>query len=117
MGSDLQAVRLAAVVRDGSVAAVAQWIVRVLANPLIACDAVMLPFAREVLGRAQAEAGPGERIDLILDHVTNERVALKSAEYSLSQRPMQHHVLIPSAPDLVRDYVASERVALRRAKY
>ena len=56
-------------------------------------------------------------IDLILDHVTNERVALKSAEYSLSQRPMQHHVLIPSAPDLVRDYVASERVALRRAKY
>jgi hypothetical protein len=26
---------------------------------------VMLPFAREVLGRAQAEAGPGERIDLI----------------------------------------------------
>jgi hypothetical protein len=44
-----------------------QWIVRVLANPLIACDAVMLPFAREVLGRAQAEAGPGERIDLILD--------------------------------------------------
>src|SRR3954452_18463194 len=44
-----------------------QWIVRVLANPLIACDAVMLPFARAVLGRAQAEAGPGERIDLILD--------------------------------------------------
>ena len=24
-----------------------QWIVRVLANPLIECDAVMLPFARE----------------------------------------------------------------------
>jgi hypothetical protein len=44
-----------------------QWIVRVLANPLIACDAVMLPFAREVLGRAQVEAGPGGRIDLILD--------------------------------------------------
>jgi hypothetical protein len=44
-----------------------QWIVRVLANPLIACDAVMLPFAREVLGRAQVEAGPGERLDLILD--------------------------------------------------
>ncbi len=44
-----------------------QWIVRVLANPLIECDAVMLPFAREVLGRAQAEAGPGERVDLILD--------------------------------------------------
>src|ERR1700712_1516122 len=44
-----------------------QWIVRVLANPLIACDAVMLPFAREVLARAQAEAGPGERVDLILD--------------------------------------------------
>jgi hypothetical protein len=44
-----------------------QWIVRVLANPLIECEAVMLPFAREVLGRAQAEAGPGERVDLILD--------------------------------------------------
>ena len=44
-----------------------QWIVRVLANPLIECDAVMLPFAREVLAQAQAEAGPGERIHLILD--------------------------------------------------
>ncbi len=44
-----------------------QWIVRVLANPLIECDAVMLPFAREVLTRAQAEAGPEERVDLILD--------------------------------------------------
>jgi hypothetical protein len=44
-----------------------QWIVRVLANPLIECDAVMLPFAREVLARAQAEAGPGEPVDLILD--------------------------------------------------
>ena len=44
-----------------------QWIVRVLANPLIECDAVMLAFAREVLARAQAEAGPGERVDLILD--------------------------------------------------
>jgi hypothetical protein len=44
-----------------------QWIVRVLANPLIECDAVMLPFASEVLARAQAEAGPGERVDLILD--------------------------------------------------
>src|SRR3954463_3732009 len=44
-----------------------QWIVRVLANPLIACDAVMLPFAREVLAQAQAEARPGERVELILD--------------------------------------------------
>ena len=44
-----------------------QWIVRVLANPLIECDAVMLPFAREVLGRAQAQMGPEERVDLILD--------------------------------------------------
>jgi hypothetical protein len=42
-----------------------QWIVRVLANPLIECDAVMLPFASEVLARA--EAGSGERVDLILD--------------------------------------------------
>ncbi len=44
-----------------------QWIVRLLANPLIECDVVMLPFAREVLAQAQAEAGPGERVDLILD--------------------------------------------------
>lgn len=40
-----------------------QWIVRVLANPRIACDEVMAPFAREVLARA-AEAG---RVELILD--------------------------------------------------
>lgn len=40
-----------------------QWIVRVLANPLIDCDAVMAPFAREVLARA-AQAG---RVELILD--------------------------------------------------
>ncbi len=44
-----------------------QWIVRVLANPLIECDAVMLPFAREVLARAQADAGPEGWVDLILD--------------------------------------------------
>ena len=40
-----------------------QWIVRVLANPLINCDVVMAPFALEVLTRA-AEAG---RVELILD--------------------------------------------------
>jgi len=40
-----------------------QWIVRVLANPLIERDAVMAPFAREVLARA-AQAG---RVELILD--------------------------------------------------
>lgn len=40
-----------------------QWIVRVLANPHIDCDAVMAPFAREVLARAAA-AG---RVELILD--------------------------------------------------
>jgi hypothetical protein len=34
-----------------------RWIVRVLANRLIECDAAMLPFAREVLTRAQADAG------------------------------------------------------------
>ena len=44
-----------------------QWIVRVLANPLIECDAVMLPFASEVLARAQADAGPEGWVDLILD--------------------------------------------------
>ena len=31
-----------------------QWVVRVLANPHIDCDAVMAPFAREVLARAAA---------------------------------------------------------------
>ncbi len=40
-----------------------QWIVRVLANPHIDCDAVMAPFAQEVLARA---AGLG-RVELILD--------------------------------------------------
>ena len=40
-----------------------QWVVRVLANPLIGCDAVMAPFAREVLARA-ASAG---RVEVILD--------------------------------------------------
>lgn len=40
-----------------------QWIVRVLANPLIGCDEVMAPFAREVLARAAASG----RVELILD--------------------------------------------------
>jgi hypothetical protein len=40
-----------------------QWVARVLANPLIDCDVVMAPFAREVLARA---AGLG-RVELILD--------------------------------------------------
>jgi Transposase DDE domain len=40
-----------------------QWVARVLANPLIDCDAVMAPFAQEVLERA---AGLG-RVELILD--------------------------------------------------
>lgn len=44
-----------------------QWIVRVLANPLIECDAVMLPFASEVLARVQTDAGPEGRVNLILD--------------------------------------------------
>src|SRR3954468_24624678 len=44
-----------------------QWLVRVLANPLIECDAVMLPFARGVLARAHAEGRRGERVKLILD--------------------------------------------------
>lgn len=29
-----------------------QWVARMLANPLIDCDAVMAPFAQEVLARA-----------------------------------------------------------------
>jgi len=44
-----------------------QWMVRVLANLLIECGAVMLPFAREVLGQAQAEAELRGRVELILD--------------------------------------------------
>ena len=40
-----------------------QWIVRVLANAHIDCDAVMTPFAREVIGQA-ADAG---RVEVILD--------------------------------------------------
>ena len=44
-----------------------QWIVRVLANPLIECDAVMLPSAREVLARADVDGPTGERVSLILD--------------------------------------------------
>jgi Transposase DDE domain len=39
-----------------------QWIVRVLANPHVDCDAVMAPFAREVLARAAAG-----RVEVILD--------------------------------------------------
>ena len=35
-----------------------QWVVRVLAEPLTECGAVMLAFAREVLARGQADAGP-----------------------------------------------------------
>src|SRR4051794_10625546 len=43
-------------------------------HALLACDAVMLPFAREVLAQAQAEARPGERVELILDQSrTSER--------------------------------------------
>lgn len=40
-----------------------QWVVRVLANRRIDCDAVMAPFAREVIAQAAA-AG---RVEVILD--------------------------------------------------
>jgi len=47
-----------------------QWIARVLANPLIVCDEVMEPFAREVLAKASA-AG---RVVLIMDQTkANDR--------------------------------------------
>src|SRR3954451_18372941 len=36
-----------------------QWIIRLLGNPLVISDAVMDPFAREVLERAAAELDPG----------------------------------------------------------
>jgi hypothetical protein len=41
-----------------------QWIIRLLGNPLVVSDAIMEPFAREVLERA---AGTGESLGLILD--------------------------------------------------
>src|SRR4051794_7233311 len=41
-----------------------QWIVRLLGNPLVISDAIMEPFAREVLERADAD---GEALGLILD--------------------------------------------------
>jgi hypothetical protein len=41
-----------------------QWISRFLANDLVCCDAVMEPFAREILARL---AESGEPIPLILD--------------------------------------------------
>ena len=44
-----------------------QWIERVLRNPLIEPDAVMAPFAREVLA---ALAAQGQSLVLILDQST-----------------------------------------------
>src|SRR3954469_5925776 len=41
-----------------------QWIVRLLGNPLVVSDAIMEPFAREVLEQAGAT---GEPLSLILD--------------------------------------------------
>ena len=41
-----------------------QWIIRLLGNPLVISDAIMEPFAREVLERA---AAGGEPLSLILD--------------------------------------------------
>src|SRR4051794_16030774 len=41
-----------------------QWITRLLGNPLVISDAIMEPFAREVLERA---AAGGEPLSLILD--------------------------------------------------
>src|SRR3954464_1719503 len=41
-----------------------QWITRLLGNPLVISDAIMEPFAREVLERA---ADTGEPLSLILD--------------------------------------------------
>src|SRR5687767_7711642 len=41
-----------------------QWIVRLLGNPLVVSDAVMEPFAREVLEQATSS---GEPLSLILD--------------------------------------------------
>jgi hypothetical protein len=63
-----------------------QWIARVLMNPLIVPDAVMAPFAREVLCRLAAEASP---LVLIMDQSKlNDRhqvlmLAVRSGERAL----------------------------------
>lgn len=45
-----------------------QWVARVLANPHIDCDAVMAPFAQEVLARAAGvETAAAAQIEIILD--------------------------------------------------
>src|SRR3954451_9780421 len=41
-----------------------QWIIRLLGNPLVISDAVIEPFAREVLERAAAELDPGSIQDV-----------------------------------------------------
>src|SRR3954471_16037676 len=53
-----------------------QWISRLLGNPLVISDAIMEPFAREVLERAGAD---GEPLSLILDQVSDRHQVLMLA--------------------------------------
>ena len=56
-----------------------QWISRVLMNPLINPDAVMAPFAREVLCRL---AGEDQPLVLILDQLSDRHQGLMLADRS-----------------------------------
>src|SRR5918994_868312 len=53
-----------------------QWITRLLGNPLVISDAIMEPFAREVLERA---AAGGEPLSLILDQMSKRHQVLMLA--------------------------------------
>jgi hypothetical protein len=53
-----------------------QWITRLLGNPLVISDAIMEPFAREVLERA---AAGGEPLSLILDQMSERHQVLMLA--------------------------------------
>src|SRR5688572_19054264 len=59
-----------------------QWITRLLGNPLVISDAIMEPFAREVLERA---AAGGEPLSLILDQMSERHqvLALRWGERAL----------------------------------
>jgi hypothetical protein len=77
-----------------------QWIARFLANPLVDPDAVMAPFARQVLERL---AGGGEPLALILDQSKiSERhqvlmLAVRSANGRCRWRGGSRRPRVPSA--------------------
>src|SRR5919112_2065286 len=61
-----------------------QWIARFLANPLVDTDAVMAPFARQVLER---QASGGEPLALILDQSKDLGSSSGSHAGGLVRRP------------------------------